>query len=236
MSQIPLPYITFVQIFYEKYPTYAKMVDRSINVTPLTRSLCMLDYLTEGTPSTYARIVEHQDEEDMMSYEAFSRLANYFYLFKQRPELFRLAELYLIYEYYGRTFLANEDYDLFSKEEKADMTRYALTQKFIEKGFLDEVHDMSLASFESLRRIFGYADQLERAYETGQKLASNPQLTEAERRVVFGGVVCEVASMVGCSINDSLTLTESVASGFAFLLENSHDENFASLLIQYKER
>ena len=193
----------------------------------------MLDHLTSGKKENYLRTVKFQPGDDKLTRETFCHLADRFFLLRQRPQLYNLAEMYLIFEYYSRTHLAQEDQDAFSREEREFKSKYGFVLKCIEKSFFDEVPYMDLASFECLIKMFRYAEQVTESFEAGEGAIFDPDTSDAERNTVHNAVVCEVAAIAGIGIYDSLSLTESVASGFIYLLNHLDDPKIVSTLMQY---
>ena len=231
-----MTYAQFVEVFSNKYPTFKKMVESSKDLTRLIRSLMILDQLTDGTKADYIATVSYQDDDDHLTYETFSHLSEYFYLFKLKPQLYTLCEIYMIVECYSRLFPAAILEAKLPSESCEYKTNYGRALSHIENGLVAEVADLDLASFDQLRRIFRYAEQLELATSDAAKPKIDPDFTEGERRVVFGSIICELAALVGCGISDSLSLTESVANNLLYYIRNIHKSQNAIFLMQYAER
>ena len=225
------------QNFVEKHSAFRQLSDfydkqgNSEGLVSLIRSLFLLSCFVRGNEEDYHEVSDCQDNDrDHLTKETFKRLCAYFSLFEVKPELYNLLELYLIIVHLSSTELVNQLVPLIPKD-KLNYGKFGMAYSLVDNELIPELSKLSLAEFDILRSALKYAARAEQAFAAGKKITFNREYSESEQRIVYAGVVCDLAAFLGpINISGSLTLTETLAYDLQLMLYHHNDPEYIGYL------
>ena len=226
----------------ENYSAFQKLAEVGENFSHTARSLVIMDALISGDKSDYENIVTAQCGPDKLSFETFCRLSDHFYLFKIKPDLRQLLEIYIILDNYSRTYAAKSFLVNLPADQRQPKTREEMLLSLVRYEMVPEVARLNLSQLDKLRHALSYKQFI----TTGQPAsgfgkAINGKVPtfeygDDEQRIVFASIICGLAGLAGTlNLGGSLTLTEEVASDLLFLMDNRTDPKKARRLGELSE-
>ena len=230
MESMPYPQ-KFISDRIAKYAALQKLVESGEHFGHAARSLLVMDALVSGQKADYLRLVTNQCDIERLSFETFKSLSDHFYLFRVKPDLRELLEIYIVLDDFSKTHYANDFLKNLPEDQRHPASHEDMLLSLIKYGMIPEVEKLNLSQLDKLRNAIQYRKSI-LGYQKGK--VDKPgvfEYGEDEQRIIFAGVICGIAGIAGClNLSGSLVLTEETANLLLFLINNRADPVMARRL------
>ena len=225
--------IPLIEDRLKKYSALRVLAENGENYDCVTRSLVVMDAIIGGKKDDYERIAYVQPEDNRLTFGTFSRLSDYFYVFRVRKDLREVLEIFTVLDGYSRSKHAEDFLHNLPENQRHPETREEMLLSLIKYEMVPEVASLGFSQLNTLRRALKFRELV-------KKSAPNQQLsgdfTDEEQRIVLASIVCDIAGLVSSSEDSgSLTLSENMASDLLFLIEHRAEPNMTQALCQLSE-
>ena len=225
--------IPLIEDRLKKYSALRVLAENGENYNCVARSLVVMDAIIGGKKDDYERIAYAQPEDNRLTFGTFSRLSDYFYVFRVRKDLREVLEIFTVLDGYSRSKHAEDFLHNLPENQRHPETREEMLLSLIKYEMVPEVASLGFSQLNTLRRALKFRELV-------KKSAPNQQLsrdfTDEEQRIVLASIVCDIAGLVSSSEDSgSLTLSENMASDLLFLIEHRAEPNMTQALCQLSE-
>lgn len=224
-EQTPIFSSKFIPFLFGKYPTFWTLAEASTDIEKTICSLIMAAYLVRGEYEDYEDATFSQSGANKLSFATFQALANYFSVFKTKPYLYSLVEIYTIALDYSST---KEATDLVKKmpHHPMDLSNDFRKALFlVQNRLIPETKGLSLGQFDILTSAFVYAAKAKQTFLINDNVCEG--FNDIEERIIYAYIICNFAARSWDPKNGgTLSLTETAAQNFLKVL--SRHKNFGS--------